>query len=256
MFRKIERELFEYCRRGMLNGKHNEKQKIHLLVACMPKSGSTYLSAILSNLEGFQQGILVLSAGRREQELDVLELVHNDDMSYVAQHHVRYSQGTKELLERFDVKPIVLVRNVYDAMVSIRDHFRNESTEKPMGYAFPYMKDWPDEKLEEFIVDIFMPWYLNFFLTWKECNNSCWLTYEELIAVPHVTLDKINRHFSLGINEKDISQAIERAGTGFTRKNVGKAGRGELLNGYCKQRIERMAKYYDGVDFSLIGIPH
>lgn len=254
MFRKVKRQLFEYCRRDMLNGMHNEKQKIHLLVACMPKSGSTYLSAILSNLEGFQQGILVSSAGRREQELDVLELMHNDDTNYVAQHHVRYSQGTRELLKRFNVKPIVLVRNVYDAMVSIRDHFRNESTEKPMGYAFPYMKDWPDEKLEEFIVDIFMPWYLNFFLSWKECDNRCLLTYEELIADPHETLGKISRHFSLGIKEQDISQAIEMAGTGFTRKNVGKTGRGEQLNDYCKQRIERMTKYYDDVDFALIGI--
>jgi len=255
MLSKMKKVIFNYCRERILNGIQNDQHKTHLLVACMPKSGSTYLSAILSNLEGFQQGILVHSAGRREQELDVLQMALYDNANYVAQHHVRYSQGTQELLNKFDVKPIVLVRNVYDAMVSIRDHFRNESTEKPMGYAFPYMKDWPDEKLEEFIVDIFMPWYLNFFLSWKESNNSCWLTYEELIADPQATLGKIDRHFALGLDEQDMKKAIERASVGFTRKNVGKSGRGDQLNDYCKNRIERLIQYYDGIDFSLIGIP-
>jgi hypothetical protein len=254
MIRKMERAFFEYCRRRMLNGKHNDQQKTHLLVACMPKSGSTYLSTILSNLEGFQQGILVHAAGRREQELDVLQLVHYDDTNYVAQHHVRYSQGTKELMERFDVKPVVLVRNIYDAVVSFRDHFRNESTENPMGYAFPYMKDWPDEKLEELIVDVFLPWYFNFFMSWQECSNLCLLTYEEMVANPQSTIGKINKHFSLGIKDEDINQAVELAGTKFTRKNVGKTGRGEHLNVYCKQRIERMAGYYGDTNFTLIGI--
>lgn len=254
MFHKMKRALYNYCRRQTLIGKHNNLQKTHLLVACMPKSGSTYLSAILSSLEGFQPSILVHSGGRREQELDVLQLVHYDDINYVAQLHVRYSQETQELMERFDIKPIVLVRNIYDVAVSFRDHFRNESTVNPMGYAFPYMKDWPDEKLEEFIVDICMPWYFNFFMSWQESDKLCLLTYEELVANPKSSVGKLNKHFSLGLNDEDINRAIELAGSKFTRKNIGKTGRGEHLNDYCKLRIERLAGYYVDTDFSLLGL--
>ena len=131
---------------------------------------------------------------------------------------------------------------------------RIESVVGPAGYVFPHMKDWPDEKLEEFIVDIIISWYFNFFLTWQECQNKCLITYEALLADSFKTIDTINKHFQLNLSEKEIGAAIEVAKEKPTRKNIGGAGRGDQLNDYCKQRIQLMANYYSGVDFSLIGI--
>jgi hypothetical protein len=254
MIHRIKRTIFSFSRRHLLCKKQNNKNKTHLLVACMPKSGSTYLSTILSNLKGFTQTDLTRAGGRREQELDILELMHNDDKNYVAQHHVKLSRGTQSLIDQFDLKPIVLVRNLHDVIVSFRDHFRNESIENSLGYVFPYMKDWPNDKLESFIVDIFTPWYINFFLSWKESNNLCLITYEELTENPLETICKINQHYSLGLNLHDITNAIALADNRFVRKNVGKPGRGAQLNDYCKQHINIIASYYDQADLSMIGI--
>ena len=252
--RLIHRYLFDRYKGYALHSMHNESRKRHLLVACMPKSGSTYLTTMLSSLDGFRNVSLVPSYGRREQELDTLALMSSDEYDYSAQHHVRYSEETHNLMYRFGVKPVVLVRNIFDVVFSIRDHVRKESVVGPAGYVFPHMTNWPDEKLEEFIVDICIPWDFNFFLTWQECQNKCLITYEALLADPFVTIDKINKHFLLNLSEKEIGRAIDVANGKPTRKNIGNAGRGEQLNDYCKQRIQLMANYYSGVDFSLIGI--
>lgn len=235
-------------------GHFNPNNRHHLLVACMPKSGSTFLTSILNSLPDFQQGILVPDSGRREQELDRIELLRHDNYNYAAQHHVRYSGVTQTLIEQFDIKPIVIVRNIYDAMVSIRDHFRNESTIKPMGYAFPYMKEWPNEQLEEFIVDTFTPWYLNFYLSWLECEDYVMVTYDELTVSPYKVISRIEQTFSLGLSPEQIAEAVVSGSGKFTRFNVGRKGRGEELNDYCRTHINRMAGYYREIDFSPLGI--
>lgn len=47
---------------------------IRVLVACMPKSGSTYLSGAIEALPGFIRAHLVPGYGRREQELCIEKL--------------------------------------------------------------------------------------------------------------------------------------------------------------------------------------
>ncbi|MFT7053585.1 MAG: hypothetical protein ACJAU1_001142 [Psychromonas sp.] len=240
---------------GAINSPQNTiKDKNHLLVACMPKSGSTFLTAILNNFPDFKQAILVPDAGRREQELDRIELIRHDNHHYAAQHHVRYSQPTKVLIEQFNIKPIILVRNIYDAMISLRDHLKNESVIKPMGYVLPDMVNWPNSELEEFIVDIFTPWYFNFFVSWHQYEDKYLITYEDLINDPLKKINDINNHFSLGLSSIELETAIDDANNMFTRKNIGITGRGQELNDYCKTQIDKIAKYYKGVDFSLLGI--
>ncbi len=252
--RLFDRYIFNSCKEYVLHSMHNELRKRHLLVACMPKSGSTYLTAILSGLDGFRQAVLVPSDGQREQELDTIALMSFDKHDYVAQHHVRNSKETHNLMRRFGVKPVVLVRNIFDVVLSLRDHMRNESVVGPAAYTFPNMQDWSDEQLEEFIVDMMIPWYFNFFLTWQDCQDKCLITYENLRTDPFATIYTINKHFQLDLTQQEIGAAIEATKGKPTRKNVGAAGRGEQLNDYCKQRIQRMANNYSGFDFSLIGI--
>src|SRR5579871_4444622 len=91
----------------------------HILIACMPKSASTYLCGAISNLPGMKEAVLTVGHHRREQELCPLEcaLVHN--FNYVASHHVRYSDATREIMRRYSIFPVILVRNIYDCVVSL-----------------------------------------------------------------------------------------------------------------------------------------
>lgn len=226
----------------------------HLLVACQPKTGSTYLTRILGALPQFKSAVLVPGYGRREQELDELRLLSWNTSSYVAHHHVRYSEYTQLLMDRFDIKPVVLVRNIFDIVVSLRDHFREESVEGPMGFVFPYMADWPDSKIEELIVHMIVPWYFNFFLSWLECKQKIIIRYEELNKDALLTVNNINSHYALGFSAQTISEAVELANSSFTRKNRAIIGRGKDLQESSKQQIYLMASFYEDVDFTPLGI--
>ena len=85
------------------------QNKNHFLVAAMMKAGGTYLSTVLSLLPNRRKVSLVPFYGRREQELSVIKLIRNMfGSSYVAHHHLRYSDTTDLLIKSFDLKPVVL----------------------------------------------------------------------------------------------------------------------------------------------------
>ena len=229
----------------------------HILLACMPKSGSTYLSAILSNLPDFERIALVPGYSRREQELDTALLLLNNRTNYVAQHHVRYSEVTGMWLRDFGISPVVLIRNIFDIVISLKDHIRNESHVASMAYIRPEMADWDDARLEDFIVHMMIPWYFNFYVSWMDCPDKEVVTYEELTSNPAVVLTRISDRFGFGFNGSQIESAVlcSPQNTGLTRLNKGVSGRGKDLSEKARVEICALAAYYEGTDFSAIGIP-
>jgi hypothetical protein len=227
----------------------------HLLLACMPKSGSTWLATMLACLPGFRPGILVNGYDRREQELSEVQLLLNRHSNYVAQMHVRYSEPTAQLIRRFSLKPIVLVRNIFDIVPSIRDHWHCESVRGPACYLKNEMTKWSSDRAEEFIVNMGMPWYFNFFLSWTECESKLLLTYEEMSQSPHHVLEKICHYYSIFVTPSQIDDAVLAADvSNATRRNKAEVGRGATISAAAAQKILEMASYYPGVDFSPIGI--
>ncbi|WP_448534434.1 sulfotransferase domain-containing protein [Parathermosynechococcus lividus] len=226
----------------------------HLLIACMPKSGSTYLMAIIGHLPKMRIVRLVPGYDRREQELDISRLLAADGFNYVSQHHTRFSEPTKILLDRFCIHPIVLVRNIFDVVISIRDHLRNEGVVSPIAYINPEAIQWDDERLERFIVQMAIPWYFNFYLSWLDCNSKTLVRYEDLIRTPESVILSICDSASIQCNSEKITEAVQSAQQAFTRKNVGVAGRGQGLSHENRRMIYEMASYYTGIDFSPIGL--
>lgn len=100
----------------------------HILVACMPKSGSSFLSNCIASYQGFRHGILVPDYGVREQEMCELRLEKFNNRPYVAQLHVRNSAWTQKLIQRYGMTHVVLVRDLLDVVASVRDHIRKDFT--------------------------------------------------------------------------------------------------------------------------------
>ena len=233
--------------------------KNHILVACLPKSGSTWLSEALSLLPGYERVHLVPVYDRREQELAFERLLLTYGMDYVAQHHCRFSQATAHCLNAFSVKPVILVRNIFDCIVSQKDQL-DESVQipsrkvGPMAYVPEQYSGWPDTEKMDFIVDMFIPWYFNFFVGWQNSGVGLWVTYERMVADPLGTVKYIGHELSLSVDDADIERALKLAENRFTRKNVGKSGRGNILTEQQKEKILTFASYYRSNDFSLIGL--
>ena len=107
-----------------------------ILIACMPRSGSTYLSNLLAAVTGYPRHPLVYTFYRNEQDLYLPALMKALTIPTVTQQHLRATGPTLELIDIFNLRPIVLVRNLFDVVVSYFDHLHQESLLVPAAY-FP-----------------------------------------------------------------------------------------------------------------------
>ena len=196
----------------------------------MPKSGSTFLSDVISHCPGFRRAVLTPSAGRREQEIDEHMLRKLGRVNFVAQHHVRNSEWTSEMCRTHAVTPIVLVRTLQDVVVSLRDHMRSESAVFPQFFAEAQHASLDDASLEQMIARLALPWSLNFYMSWRNTPGAMMVTYEELTSAPAEVIHDILAFSGAATSREDVEDAIVRAGSHKeSRLNVGVAGRGADL---------------------------
>lgn len=201
-----------------------------VLLACFPKSGSTTLSDRLAAVLGARADF-VPAYGRREQELqeDLVRIWRG--RSAVAQHHVTASRWTLDLCEAYDVRPLVLVRNLADALVSLHDHAASEGPDTPVALLEQGMS-------VQAVADVAAAWYIKFYVSWYRAAPEAIVTYEDVV---------------LGGNSEPIRQ---RLGVQLTapdgpssRFNVGRAGRGQAID---PDLILRLTRHYPDVDFRPI----
>lgn len=234
---------------------HQYVKRTHILIACMPKSGSTYLSNTISRLPGFRKVSLIGTFQERsEKEIHYPKALRKYRYNYSCQQHVKYNESTAVALDAFDITPIVLVRNIFDCVLSIRDHLRREAVESPLAYFLPEHPALPDDELESAIVRLAIPWYIHFYVSWKQCPNATWITYEEATGDTVGTVEKILQRGNTGFNRATIEQAVNAANPSKDRRNVGERGRGEMLSPENREIIKRYRSFYPDIDFSLIGL--
>jgi Sulfotransferase domain len=237
--------------------------KNHILIACFPKSGSTWLSEVFAQLPEHQRAHLVPEYDRREHELAFERLIVFHQYNYVAQHHCRLSLPTERYLDIFSIKPVILVRNIFDCVISMKEFIDggdkvDNTIDNRIVWPFAYVpQDYyccTDSERFNFVIDMFVPWYFNFFVGWQGFSESKWVTYEELSARPEETVRSISDRFSFGLKQSAIKAALEGASRAPTRKNRAQVGRGEILSNAQKDRIHKFARYYPSNDFSMIGL--
>ena len=227
-----------------------------ILVACFPKSGSSYLSALISNLSGYSVASYVPYEGRREQELSEVHIEKVKELeNQVAQHHVRASEATLHLIRAYNLTPLVLVRNIFDCVVSLSDHMKNKSPVFPSGYFDERLAGLAIEDRINAVIDLAVPWYINFYVSWWHARPGAIVTYEDLILGGPERQAEYLQALGVKTDYQAVLTACQLTRQQGTRFNVGKPGRGRMLVDECgRQRIERFASYYPDVDFSPIGI--
>jgi hypothetical protein len=223
----------------------NSSTRAHILLASMPKSGSTYLSDMIGRLPGFHVVPLIPTAGRREQELDEYCLRRVDPLSYVGPVHVRYSDWTENMRREHQLTPVVLVRNLFDVVVSLRDHMRSEGTTWPMFFAEAHHADLDDAALERMIAQLAIPWYVNFYMGWRQAPGVMMVSYEQLIEAPRQVVNDILGYAGASAGAAHVDAAVARVTSGGkSRLNVGVCGRGAALDGDVVQMILDMLAAY------------
>lgn len=224
----------------------------------MPKSGSTFLSSSIAALPGFTAVGLVPTYGHREQELCVQTLREQDqqvgDGSYVAQQHVRYSGATAEYMRAFSLRPILLLRNIFDVVPSLVDHHSIEGHIYPSAFAPSDIAARSLEEQADFVTQMAIPWYFNFYASWQQCQDKLVVFYEDLVSRPEWVLSRVCDYLGIEASDAMIKSAVSNANATGKRKNKVSPGRGKNLSRENISTIVKMANHYSDIDFSEIGI--
>lgn len=222
-------------------------RKPHILIACMPKSASTFLATSIASLEGFRRYRLIPDYGAREQELCEIRLSRYNRKTYIAQHHLRYSEWTGNLIEQYGLTPVVIVRDLADTAISLRDHFRREPEgQGPTARLLPHHKDLPDDVLDEAIVRLTIPWYINFYIGWRLAGGVPIYEYSQYTTDPAGVIADILEHANAVIPKQDIDASLASVNKEKVAQfNVGVAGRGSQLGTEAKQALLKMIDVYD-----------
>jgi hypothetical protein len=167
---------------------------------------------------------------------------------------VRASAYTLELIREFDVKPVVLVRDIHDAIVSLTDHVA-ATPEIPFAYFDKSFLAMPQDKRLNAVTELAGPWFINFYVSWWHAFPDAFVSYEEVVLGGVDPLYDWLKRLGVEASKEMVAAAAAKSRSEKTRFNVGVRGRGEsMLPEASKATLRRLAGYYPVVDFSRIGL--
>jgi tetratricopeptide (TPR) repeat protein len=232
----------------------------HLFIACLPKSASTFLRNVLIKLTGYRELFSVYAAVQNEHDLYLPSIERFADQNTVTQQHCRASEANIHLMQAFGIRPVVLVRNIFDAMVSLLD-FYNQGAYFQSYFRGDFMELDEDKKMD-LLIDNMAPWYLQFVASWELAEKEgrlevYWLGYENLIGNKVESIQQLLEFYGLGVYRDRLQRAISDT-EGESRRNrfnKGIVGRGiTSLTDAQKQRIIALTEYHPEADFGKIGL--
>ena len=232
----------------------------HALIACMPKSGSTLLFETMSALTGWQKTYFSYAYMQNEQELYLPNMLESVSRNTVTQQHCRATSANIHLIQGFGITPIVLIRNLFDIVMSLMDFYDSGAVANTF-----FIGQWTDltpEEKSDAIIDHVMPWYLGFYASWQQASkrqavDCLFLRYEDLIADKPATLRQAMDFLGVETTLAECEDAFAKieGSSAQTRLNRGIAGRGEKNLTIAQQdRIRRIASSYRKIDFSPVGL--
>lgn len=232
-----------------------------MLLACQPKSGSTFLRNVLKEVTGWREIYLCLHTELSAQDLFYPVLLEYAGTPTVTHQHCRATEANVQLMQAFGIRPVILVRDLHDVIVSLRDYF-NGGAVRTTQFEEAAWQALPPERQTDQIIDLVVPWHLEFLATWQKADRTgrlpvLWMTYAEMVQDKAAAVRRILTFYGLEAADERIAAAVTKveARPERNRFNKGVSGRGrEGLTSEQKAHILRLAAYFPGTDFTMFGI--
>jgi Sulfotransferase domain len=233
----------------------------HIFIACSPKSGSTFIKNLLVGLTGFKDLFSVYAALQNEHDLDLPQITKFGRQNTVTQQHSRATEANIQMMQAFGIRPIILVRNIYDSAVSLLDFYTKGFTFSTFFSKEEFLNFSENQKID-LLIDYALPWYFQFVASWQKVEKEKrldikWLTYEEMIADKPSTVANILDFYGMSIDKSAIVQKIVEIESDAekNRFNKGVSGRGKIvLSPEQKTRIANLARHFPSNNFEIIGL--
>jgi len=238
-----------------------ENNKCHILVTSFPKSASRRLVDMFNSVPNIVEVNLNFSLRAVEAEsLDFGYLTAYQLLDYISHLHTHCYYTLPLHLQFFDVRTIILTRNIFDVLVSIKDHLDKSNHLSHIVHVPESYSEFSDEEKYNFVINHVTPWLIKFHISWDKAIRknwviATWLDSSDFIKNPMISMEKIFTELKIDKNDFDFEKMIKYADEKKSNLNVGIAGRGNrILSKNQIQMVKLIAEPYREHDMSLIGL--
>ena len=220
----------------------------NIFLACQFRSGSTHISNVIQKVCGLRK---MSTAGLHGEGMESQDINPQTAMllfplpGQVFQQHTKGTPRNYMLLNQYNMKPVVLIRNIFDSLTSIHDWMWSGNGQVIPGITIPHeWQEWEQEDRIRYLVVNAVPWIYSFYATWSDAGRenrirAYPIKYEEFYADQEEGFRKLFAFYGLPYNKWSLKLAVRQKGWTF---NKGVSGRGIPFLGphFCK-RIRDMA---------------
>ena len=84
--------------------------------------------------------------------------------------HITAKDSDVRLMKRYGLKPVVLVLNIFDCMVSMCDHC-SKTPEFGVNYMGEAYNKEDQRTKADIVIDMIAPWHIAFYASWKRAQE-------------------------------------------------------------------------------------
>jgi len=217
----------------------------NVLFCAQEKSGSHHLNLLLSLALGYHSHPIGYNQKGNKIYFPRVLAAKFMDKNTISRCHAPNDIDVTLLISNLDLIPLVLTRNLLDALVSRCDHVKRTNVGDDIKSMTAFRKFYrgDDEYQLDLVIEMYANKFINFFTSWEAYSGEViWITYEEMLAdevgLVHRVADALECD-EVG-DVKEISHEIRKAGGANLNKGI--PGRGkELFNDRQKEEIWRRA---------------
>ena len=266
LYAVVNASVGSFAPQGEVDFAKHRTEKPLVVVTAAPKSGSTFLANTLRAITRLRSFRLCAAYSTNEHDLYLPALCLMNRYGCVSQLHIKGSFHNAALMRTFGIRPIILVRRIDDIVVRLQHDLKTKAQRPTIGtgqegYSFVWQdrctRDLSDERRLDLVVDLAVPWFVNFYVSWyRLCEQGAvealWLTYEEMIADAEGTVRKALAFLGLDADAPIPAAVLERKYPTFRDGRVGQGA--SALTALQRERLRERFAYYPDVDFGRYGL--
>jgi hypothetical protein len=239
-----------------------ETDKLNVLLCALPKSASLYLVQLLSltlSLDNHQIGFNEAGGDVYYPRLLAAKFVEGNTISHC---HAEAVRGTVQMIKALHLRPLILTRNLLDALMSRRDMLVRDRWAGQLLSANGISRfvDGTDEYQLDVTIDLFADTYINFVAGWEQFRGDAelrpvFMTYQEMLDDEPGLVMRVATELGLDVSAdrvRRLSAEIRKAGGINFSTGVAGRGRSMLTDRHISQ-LRRKAQMLGCTDELFLG---
>lgn len=207
----------------------------HIFVSTLPKSGTWLLREILQSATGLKPYEPEISSGLPDYSND--GLISFQPGTFFSWHSI-LTEKTISVLRRENTKNILLMRNIYDVLLSMYNHIKHD-VDAPIGKSVIGSHYFDDKTIEQSL-SLMISGFTSPVLTWMgvgpllkqidsmldlaDEGNALLVDYQQLTTNKYKTIQRILRHVGYPISASNIREIVHHTDKDRMRSRLKEKG--------------------------------